>query len=94
MPNPICPARLEYRDGVPYSVAPGDIHAAIDDGAWQARNLLLRACGLPQAWAGRAAVVVGVTRVGRGRDLVTASRTRCVFPSGRAARTKAPAATR
>jgi tRNA 5-methylaminomethyl-2-thiouridine biosynthesis bifunctional protein len=71
MPNPIVPARLEYRDGVPYCVAPGDIHPAIDDGAGQARKLLLQACGLPQAWAGRAAFVVLETGFGSGLNFLT-----------------------
>jgi tRNA 5-methylaminomethyl-2-thiouridine biosynthesis bifunctional protein len=71
MPNLIVPARLEYRDGVPSSVASGDIHPAIDDGVGQARNLLLQGCGLPQAWAGRAAFVVLETGFGSGLSFLT-----------------------
>jgi tRNA 5-methylaminomethyl-2-thiouridine biosynthesis bifunctional protein len=70
MPNPIVPARLEYRDGVPYPAAYGDVYHSDDDGAGQARNLLLRGCGLPQAWAGRAAFVVLETGFGSGLNFL------------------------
>ncbi|MBS0330247.1 MAG: hypothetical protein JSR30_10355, partial [Proteobacteria bacterium] len=46
----IVPARLEFKDGVPYSAAYGDIYHSADGGAGQARHVFLQGCGLQQAW--------------------------------------------
>ncbi|MEW6413957.1 MAG: bifunctional tRNA (5-methylaminomethyl-2-thiouridine)(34)-methyltransferase MnmD/FAD-dependent 5-carboxymethylaminomethyl-2-thiouridine(34) oxidoreductase MnmC [Pseudomonadota bacterium] len=69
--QPIVPARLDWRDGVPYSAAYGDIYHSADGGAGQARHVFLEGCGLPQAWAGRAVFVVLETGFGTGLNFLT-----------------------
>ncbi len=71
MPKTIVPARLEFRDGVPYSAAYGDIYHSADGGAGQARHVFLQGCGLPQAWAGRERFVVLETGFGTGLNFLT-----------------------
>ncbi|WP_324780752.1 bifunctional tRNA (5-methylaminomethyl-2-thiouridine)(34)-methyltransferase MnmD/FAD-dependent 5-carboxymethylaminomethyl-2-thiouridine(34) oxidoreductase MnmC [Thiobacillus sedimenti] len=66
----IVPARLEYREGVPYSAAYGDIYHSADGGLGQARHVFLQGCGLPQAWAGRACFVVLETGFGTGLNFL------------------------
>jgi len=66
----IVPARLEFRDGVPYSAAYGDIYHSSDGGAGQARHVFLQGCGLPQAWAQRARFVVLETGFGTGLNFL------------------------
>lgn len=60
----ITPACLEFRDGVPYSRAYGDIYHSADGGEGQARHVFLQGCGLPQAWAGRERYVILETGFG------------------------------
>lgn len=60
----ITPACLEFRDGVPYSSAYGDIYHSADGGEGQARHVFLQGCGLPQAWAGRERYVILETGFG------------------------------
>ncbi|MBI3431902.1 MAG: bifunctional tRNA (5-methylaminomethyl-2-thiouridine)(34)-methyltransferase MnmD/FAD-dependent 5-carboxymethylaminomethyl-2-thiouridine(34) oxidoreductase MnmC [Hydrogenophilales bacterium] len=67
----IVPARLEFKDGVPYSAAYGDIYHSADGGAGQARHVFLQGCGLPQAWAGRDRFVVLETGFGTGLNFLT-----------------------
>ncbi|HEY9147236.1 MAG TPA: tRNA (5-methylaminomethyl-2-thiouridine)(34)-methyltransferase MnmD, partial [Thiobacillus sp.] len=67
----IVPARLEFKDGVPYSAAYGDIYHSTDGGAGQARHVFLQGCGLPQAWAGRDCYVVLETGFGTGLNFLT-----------------------
>ena len=67
----IVPARLEFRDGVPYSAAYGDIYHSADGGAGQARHVFLQGCGLPQAWAGRGCFIVLETGFGTGLNFLT-----------------------
>lgn len=67
----IVPARLEFRDGVPYSTAYGDVYHSADGGAGQARHVFLAGCGLPQAWAGRDRFVVLETGFGTGLNFLT-----------------------
>jgi len=67
----IIPARLEFRDGVPYSAAYGDIYHTADGGAGQARHVFLQGCGLPQAWAHRARFVVLETGFGTGLNFLS-----------------------
>lgn len=68
--KPIVPARLEFRDGVPYSAAYGDIYHSADGGAGQARHVFLGGCGLPEAWAGRDGFVVLETGFGTGLNFL------------------------
>jgi tRNA 5-methylaminomethyl-2-thiouridine biosynthesis bifunctional protein len=67
----IIPARLEFRDGVPYSAAYGDIYHSADGGAGQARHVFLQGCGLPQAWVHRARFVVLETGFGTGLNFLS-----------------------
>jgi len=66
----IVPARLEFKDGVPYSTAYGDIYHSADGGAGQARHVFLQGCGLPAAWANRAGFVVLETGFGTGLNFL------------------------
>ncbi|MGE5318830.1 MAG: bifunctional tRNA (5-methylaminomethyl-2-thiouridine)(34)-methyltransferase MnmD/FAD-dependent 5-carboxymethylaminomethyl-2-thiouridine(34) oxidoreductase MnmC [Hyphomicrobiaceae bacterium] len=66
----IVPARLEFKDGVPYSAAYGDIYHSADGGAGQARHVFLQGCGLPQGWARRANFVVLETGFGTGLNFL------------------------
>ena len=66
----IAPARLEFRDGVPYSAVYGDIYHSADGGAGQARHVFLQGCGLPQAWANRASFVILETGFGTGLNFL------------------------
>ncbi len=71
MPKTIVPARLEFKDGVPYSAAYGDIYHSADGGAGQAEHVLLGGCGLPQAWANRPTFVMLETGFGTGLNFLT-----------------------
>ena len=66
----IVPAHLEFKDGVPYSAAYGDIYHSADGGAGQARHVFLQGCGLPQAWAGRSRFVLLETGFGTGLNFL------------------------
>jgi len=66
----IVPARLEFKDGVPYSAAYGDIYHSADGGAGQARHVFLQGCGLPQAWSQRSNFVVLETGFGTGLNFL------------------------
>ena len=67
----IVPARLEFKDGVPYSALYGDIYYSADGGAGQSHYVFLQGCGLPQAWAGRNAFVILETGFGTGLNFLT-----------------------
>src|SRR5574340_489181 len=67
----IVPARLEFKDGVPYSTAYGDVYHSADGGAGQAQYVFLQGCGLPQAWATRASFVMLETGFGTGLNFLT-----------------------
>jgi len=67
----IIPACLEFKDGVPYSAAYGDIYHSADGGAGQAHHVFLLGCGLPQAWAHRPTFVVLETGFGTGLNFLT-----------------------
>ncbi|MBW8458718.1 MAG: bifunctional tRNA (5-methylaminomethyl-2-thiouridine)(34)-methyltransferase MnmD/FAD-dependent 5-carboxymethylaminomethyl-2-thiouridine(34) oxidoreductase MnmC [Thiobacillus sp.] len=67
----IVPARLEFKDGVPYSAAYGDIYHSADGGAGQARHVFLHGCDLPHRWAGRDSFVVLETGFGTGLNFLT-----------------------
>ena len=66
----IIPAVLEFKDGVPYSAAYGDIYHSADGGAGQTRHVFLQGCGLPQAWASRASFVIVETGFGTGLNFL------------------------
>ena len=66
----IVPARLEFRDGVPYSSLYGDIYHSADGGVGQAHHVFLQGCGLPQAWADRATFVILETGFGTGLNFL------------------------
>lgn len=66
----IAPARLEFRDGVPYSAAYGDVYHSADGGPGQARHVFLAGCGLPGAWAERENFVVLETGFGTGLNFL------------------------
>jgi tRNA 5-methylaminomethyl-2-thiouridine biosynthesis bifunctional protein len=67
----IVPARLEFKDGVPYSSAYDDIYHSADGGAGQARHVFLQGCGLPEAWARRSVFVILETGFGTGLNFLT-----------------------
>lgn len=66
----LVPARLDFRDGVPYSAAYGDVYHSADGGVGQARHVFLAGCGLPQAWVGRERYVVLETGFGTGLNFL------------------------
>ncbi|MBW8371463.1 MAG: bifunctional tRNA (5-methylaminomethyl-2-thiouridine)(34)-methyltransferase MnmD/FAD-dependent 5-carboxymethylaminomethyl-2-thiouridine(34) oxidoreductase MnmC [Thiobacillus sp.] len=66
----IVPARLEFKDGVPYSAAYGDIYHSADGGTGQAHHVFLHGCGLPHRWAGRDSFVVLETGFGTGLNFL------------------------
>ena len=67
----IVPARLEFKEGVPYSDLYGDIYHSADGGVGQARHVFLQGCGLPDAWAGRVNYVILETGFGTGLNFLT-----------------------
>ena len=70
MPKTIEPATLQFRDGVPYSAAYGDVYHSADGGVGQARHVFLQGCGLPAAWAGRTVFSVLETGFGTGLNFL------------------------
>ena len=66
MPEPLLPARLAYKDGVPYSEAFDDVYHSAGGGPAQARHVFLQGNGLPQRWAGRERFVILETGFGAG----------------------------
>ena len=66
----IVPARLEFKDGVPYSPLYGDIYHSADGGAGQAYHVFLQGCGLPAAWAHRPGFVILETGFGTGLNFL------------------------
>ena len=66
----IVPARLEFRHGVPYSAAYGDVYHSADGGTGQARHVFLQGCGLPQTWAHRERCTVLETGFGTGLNFL------------------------
>jgi tRNA 5-methylaminomethyl-2-thiouridine biosynthesis bifunctional protein len=70
MTAPVAPATLEFRDGVPYSAAYGDVYHSADGGAGQARHVFLDGCGLPERWAGCTDFVILETGFGTGTNFL------------------------
>lgn len=63
-------ARLEYKDGVPYSAPYGDIYHSADGAAGQAHHVFLQGCGLPQRWARRERFTILETGFGIGLNFL------------------------
>ncbi len=70
MPAPLEPARLAFRDGVPYSEAFGDVYHSAGGGPAQAEHVFLEGNGLPERWAGRRRFVVLETGFGAGLNFL------------------------
>jgi tRNA 5-methylaminomethyl-2-thiouridine biosynthesis bifunctional protein len=70
MPAPLEPARLAFKDGVPYSEAFGDVYHSAAGGPGQAEQVFLKGNGLPQRWAGRRRFVVLETGFGAGLNFL------------------------
>ena len=66
----IQPATLQFRDGVAYSAAYGDVYHSADGGIGQARHVFLQGCGLPHAWAGRPHFALLETGFGTGLNFL------------------------
>lgn len=66
----VVPATLEFRDGVPYSAAYGDVYHSTDGGAGQVRHVFLGGCGLPERWAGCTEFVILETGFGTGMNFL------------------------
>ena len=70
MPEPLAPARLAFKDGVPYSEAFGDVYHSAAGGPGQAAHVFLAGNGLPQRWAGRRCFVILETGFGAGLNFL------------------------
>jgi tRNA 5-methylaminomethyl-2-thiouridine biosynthesis bifunctional protein len=66
----IVPARLEFKEGVPYSTLYGDIYHSADGGIGQAQHVFLQGCDVPAAWAHRASFVMLETGFGTGLNFL------------------------
>jgi tRNA 5-methylaminomethyl-2-thiouridine biosynthesis bifunctional protein len=64
------PARLAFRDGVPYSEAFGDVYHSAEGGPAQARHVFLQGNGLPERWANRERFVILETGFGFGLNFL------------------------
>ncbi len=72
MPEPLVPARLAFRDEVPYSPAYQDVYHSADGGLAQARHVFLGGNRLPERWAGRDRFVILETGFGLGVNFLAA----------------------
>ena len=70
MPEPLAPARLAFKDGVPYSEAFGDVYHSAAGGPGQAAHVFLAGNDLPQRWAGRRRFVILETGFGAGLNFL------------------------
>ena len=68
----LVPARLEYKDGVPYSARYGDIYHSADGAVGQAHHVFLHGCGLPERWARREHFTILETGFGTGLNFLAA----------------------
>ncbi|HVL36256.1 MAG TPA: FAD-dependent 5-carboxymethylaminomethyl-2-thiouridine(34) oxidoreductase MnmC, partial [Burkholderiales bacterium] len=62
----LVPAKLSFRDGVPYSQAYDDVYHSAGGGPAQAARVFLAGNALPQRWGGRARFVILETGFGAG----------------------------
>ena len=87
MPSPLTatePAELDLsRPGTPASAAFGDIYFSVEGGLAESREVFLRGCGLPEAWAGRERFVVGETGFGTGLNFLALWRAWRASPGAR-----------
>jgi tRNA 5-methylaminomethyl-2-thiouridine biosynthesis bifunctional protein len=70
MPAPLEPARLAFKDGVPYSEAFGDVYHSAAGGPGQAEHVFLKGNGLPERWAGRRRFVILESGFGAGLNFL------------------------
>ena len=70
MPAPLEPARLAFKDGVPYSEAFGDVYHSAAGGPGQAGHVFLKGNGLPERWAGRRRFVILESGFGAGLNFL------------------------
>jgi tRNA 5-methylaminomethyl-2-thiouridine biosynthesis bifunctional protein len=74
----LSPARLSWRDGVPFSEDYGDVYASRDGALGQARHVFLGGNDLPARWRGRGQFVILETGFGLGINfLATLQAWRC-----------------
>ncbi|MEE9347568.1 MAG: tRNA (5-methylaminomethyl-2-thiouridine)(34)-methyltransferase MnmD [Robiginitomaculum sp.] len=65
------PARLDFsRDSGPVSLDFDDIYYSVDDGLEEARDVFLKACGLPARWQGRERFTIGELGFGSGLNFL------------------------
>ncbi len=64
------PARIEWRDGAPYSADFGDIYFNPGEALAETRHVFLEGNGLPEAWRGRDRFVIAETGFGTGLNLL------------------------
>jgi len=70
MLEPLAPARLAFKDGIPYSEAFGDVYHSAAGGPGQAGHVFLAGNALPQRWAGRRRFVILETGFGAGLNFL------------------------
>ncbi|WP_374562525.1 FAD-dependent 5-carboxymethylaminomethyl-2-thiouridine(34) oxidoreductase MnmC [Ideonella sp.] len=68
--EPIVPARIEFRDGVPFAPEFGDVYHPRVGAFAQARDVFLASNGLPARWRGRERFVVLETGFGLGNNFL------------------------
>lgn len=68
--EPIVPARIEFRDGVPFAPEFGDVYHPRVGAFAQARDVFLAGNGLPARWRGRDHFVVLETGCGLGNNFL------------------------
>lgn len=68
--EPIVPASIEWRDGVPFAPLFGDVYHARAGAFEQARQVFLAGNGLPARWQGRERFVVLETGFGLGNNFL------------------------
>jgi tRNA 5-methylaminomethyl-2-thiouridine biosynthesis bifunctional protein len=74
VPEPISPARLAFREGIPYSEDFGDVYHSAGGGPAQSRFVFLAGNGLPGRWAGRERFVILETGFGLGLNFLATLR--------------------
>ena len=70
MPAPLVPAKLEFREGIPYSGEFGDVYHNAGGGIAKKRHVFLAGNGLPERWAGRRRFVILETGFGLGLNFL------------------------
>jgi tRNA 5-methylaminomethyl-2-thiouridine biosynthesis bifunctional protein len=75
VPEPLVPARLAFKEGIPYSEEFGDLYHSAGGGPAQALHVFLHGNDLPGRWAGRERFVILETGFGAGINFLTTWRT-------------------